>query len=144
MTTAKSGDTVSFHYTGTLSDGSVFDSSEGAEPLGCVLGAGQIINGLDAALIGMGEGEEKTVTIAAEDAYGAHDPDHMQTVPRTQLPEEIPIEIGTQLQARTAEGHVVPLVITAFTDTDVTLDANHALAGKELTFAVRMVEVTPG
>lgn len=143
MTAAKSGDTVQFHYIGTLSDGSVFDSSEGQEPLECTLGTGQIIAGLDAALMGMGEGDEKTLTIPAADAYGAHDPDHMQTVPRSDLPEEIAIEAGTQLQARTRDGQVVPLVIARFTETEVTLDANHPLAGKDLTFAVRIEGVTP-
>jgi peptidylprolyl isomerase len=143
MTTAQTGDRVSFHYTGTLEDGSIFDSSEGRAPLECTLGSGEIIEGLEAALIGMGEGEEKTTTIPAELAYGAHDPLQIQTVARDTLPDDVPVTVGTRLQARTPEGQVIPLVITSFTEADVVLDANHPLAGKDLTFAVRLEHIVP-
>ncbi|MGB0499072.1 MAG: FKBP-type peptidyl-prolyl cis-trans isomerase [Rubricella sp.] len=141
MAKAQAGDTVTFHYTGTLADGSVFDSSEGREPLGCTLGEGQIIPGLDTALQGLEAGEKTTVTIPADEAYGAHDPRQVQEVPRSEIPDEIPLAVGLQLQARTPDGQAVPLVVTAVAEDTVTLDANHPLAGKDLTFAVEMVSV---
>jgi FKBP-type peptidyl-prolyl cis-trans isomerase 2 len=143
MTASKSGDTVAFHYTGTLTDGTVFDSSEGRDPLECTLGTGQIISGLDGALTGLSVGDKHTVTVPAAEAYGAHDPRQVQTVPRSDLPAEIPVAEGLQLQATTPEGQTVPLIVTAVTETEVTLDANHPLAGKDLTFAVEMVSIKP-
>jgi len=141
MTQATSGSTVAFHYTGTLSDGSVFDSSEGRDPLSFTMGQGQIIPGLEAAVDGMSEGEEKTVTVAASDAYGERDPNAMQQIPRDQIPENIPTEIGTQLQMQAPNGQAIPVVVAEADETSVTLDANHPLAGKDLTFAVKIVSV---
>lgn len=141
MTTAQAGDTVQIHYTGTLTDGTQFDSSEGRDPLGFVLGSGQIIAGLDAAIVGMAEGESKTVTIPAEQAYGAIDPNQMQEVPRDSIPAEIPLEVGQRLQAQTEQGGVIVLTVTAVSDATVTLDANHALAGKDLVFAFTVVSI---
>ena len=142
MTTAQAGDLVSIHYTGTLADGTQFDSSEGREPLSFTLGSGQIIAGLDAAITGMDEGAEATVTIPADEAYGTADPARVQTVPRASLPADIPLEVGLRLQAQTPEGGVIALVVTEITEESVTLDANHPLAGKDLTFAFRLVGVT--
>ena len=144
MTQAKAGDTVQIHYTGTLSDGTVFDSSEGRDPLGFTLGSGQIIPGLDAAIDGMAVGEQKTVTIPADQAYGAHNPDAVQAIPRDQIPPEIPVEAGTQLQMQTPDGRAVPVVVEGATDEHVMIDANHPLAGKDLTFAVDIVAVGQG
>ena len=141
MTTAQAGDTVQIHYTGTLTDGTRFDSSEGRDPLGFVLGSGQIIAGLDAAIVGMTEGESKTVTIPPEKAYGPVDPNQMQEVPRDAIPAEIPLEVGQRLQAQTEQGGMIALTVTALSDTTVTLDANHALAGKELTFSFTVVSI---
>jgi len=141
MTPATSGSTVAFHYTGTLPDGSVFDSSEGRDPLSFTMGQGQIIPGLEAAVDGMSEGEEKTVTVAASDAYGERDPNAMQQIPRDQIPENIPTEIGTQLQMQAPNGQAIPVVVAEADETSVTLDANHPLAGKDLTFAVKIVSV---
>jgi len=141
MTQAKAGDTVQIHYTGTLSDGSVFDSSEGRDPLSFTLGSGQIIPGLDAAIDGMATGEQKTVTIPADQAYGAHNPDAVQAIPRAQIPPEIPVTAGTQLQMQTPDGRAVPVVVADATDEHVMIDANHPLAGKDLTFAVEIVKV---
>ena len=141
MTQAKAGDTVQIHYTGTLSDGSVFDSSEGRDPLSFTLGSGQIIPGLDAAIDGMATGEQKTVTIPADQAYGAHNPDAVQAIPRDQIPPEIPVTAGTQLQMQTPDGRAVPVVVADATDEHVMIDANHPLAGKDLTFAVEIVKV---
>jgi peptidylprolyl isomerase len=141
MTQAKAGDTVHFHYTGTLSDGTVFDSSQGREPLSFTLGSGQIIPGLDAAIDGMALGESKTVTIPAAQAYGDHNPDALQAIPRDQIPADIPVDPGTQLQMHTPDGNAMPVVVAAVDENTVTLDANHPLAGKDLTFAVEIVAV---
>lgn len=140
-TTAKPGDTVQMHYTGTLTDGSVFDSSQGRDPLSFTLGAGQIISGLDAAIEGMAVGEEKTVTIPADQAYGARDPNAMQAVPRAQIPDHIPLDPGTVLQMQTPDGQTMPVTVASADDDQVMLDANHPLAGQDLTFAVQLVAV---
>jgi peptidylprolyl isomerase len=141
MTQAKAGNTVHMHYTGTLSDGTVFDSSEGRDPLSFTLGAGQIIPGLDQALHGMTVGEEKTVTIPAEQAYGPHDPQAVQAIPRDQIPPHIPLDPGTVLQMQTPDGQAMPVTVASADDSQVVLDANHPLAGKDLTFAVQVVAV---
>ncbi|MCP9482721.1 peptidylprolyl isomerase [Shimia sp. CNT1-13L.2] len=141
MTVAKSGDKVRIHYTGTLSDGSVFDSSEGREPLEFTLGSGQVIPGFDAGVTGMSVGEKKTVEIPCDQAYGPSHPEAIQDVPREQIPAEIPLEVGLQLQMQAPTGQVVPVTVVKITEEAVTLDANHALAGKDLTFALELVEI---
>jgi FKBP-type peptidyl-prolyl cis-trans isomerase 2 len=141
MTAAKSGDTVRIHYTGTLSDGSVFDSSEGRDPLEFTLGSGQVIPGFDNGVTGMKVGETKTIEIASDDAYGPVHEDARQDVPRAQIPDEIPLEVGIQLQMQSPTGQVVPVTVVAVTDEAVTLDANHPLAGKDLTFALELVSI---
>ena len=141
MTKVKSGDTVRIHYTGTLLDGSTFDSSEGRDPLEFSVGSGQIIPGLDAALPGMEIGEKKTVEIPATEAYGPIDPASRQDVPRAEIPEDIPLEVGTQLQVQTPQGQVLPVTVFQVTEDTVTLDANHALAGKALTFELELVAI---
>lgn len=141
MSDAKTGDTVRIHYTGTLSDGSTFDSSSGREPLEFTLGTGQVIPGFDKAVTGMQVGESKTVEIPAEDAYGQHDPDRQQPFPRDKVPAEIPLEIGTRLQLSTQSGQPITVVVAEVTETEVILDANHPLAGKDLTFELELVEI---
>ena len=141
MTQAKAGDTVHFHYIGTLDDGSVFDSSEGREPLAFTLGAGQIITGLESAIEGMATGEAKTVTIGADDAYGAYDPQARQAIPRDQIPPHIPLDPGTVLQMQTPDGRSMPVSVVEANDEAVVLDANHPLAGQNLTFAVELVAI---
>jgi peptidylprolyl isomerase len=141
MTQVKPGDTVRMHYTGTLADGSTFDSSEGREPLEFEVGSGQIIPGLDAALQGMAVGEKKTVTVPAEMAYGQHDPERVQMIPRSNIPDHIPTEVGTMLHVQTPQGEPMPVQVTAEDEHSVTLDANHPLAGQDLTFAVEVVGI---
>ncbi|MCZ7675450.1 MAG: peptidylprolyl isomerase [Roseovarius sp.] len=141
MTQAKTGDTVRIHYTGTLSDGSTFDSSEGREPLEFTVGSGQIIPGLDAALPGMEVGERKTVEVPADEAYGQPDPDARQSVPRADVPADIPLDIGTRLQVQTPQGQAMPVTVAEVTESEVILDANHPLAGRDLTFAIELVSV---
>jgi len=141
MTQVKTGDTVRIHYTGTLTNGEPFDSSEGREPLEFTVGSGQIIPGLDKAMPGMQVGDKKTVEIPSDEAYGPVNPDATQAVPRDQVPPEIPLEVGLQLQMQAPSGQAVPVVVTEVTETEVTLDANHPLAGKDLVFAVELVEI---
>ncbi len=141
MTQVKTGDTVSIHYTGTLGDGSTFDSSAGREPLEFTVGAGQIIPGLDQAIPGMAVGDTKKVDVPADQAYGQPDPNARQAVPRAEIPADIPLEPGTQLQMQTPNGQVVPVMVAEVTETEVTLDANHPLAGQDLTFDIELVEI---
>jgi len=140
MAQAKSGDTVRVHYTGRLDDGSVFDSSEGREPLEFVLGAQQVIPGFEEAVDGLSPGEARTVDIPADRAYGARREEMVLTVGRDQFPDEIRPEVGQQLQM-SQDGQVAIVTVTGVSDRDVTLDANHPLAGKDLTFDVQLVEI---
>lgn len=142
MTQVKSGDTVRVHYKGTLTDGQTFDSSEGKDPLEFTVGSGQIIPGLDAAVEGMTVGDKKTVEVSVDQAYGQPDPNAQQAVPRTDIPEDIPLDLGTQLQVQTPQGQVMPVTVVEVTDEQVVLDANHPLAGKDLTFAIEVVDIT--
>ena len=103
MAEVKSGDTVQIHYTGTLQDGTTFDSSEGRDPLEFVVGSGQIIPGLDSALPGMAEGDKKVVQVPSEEAYGPVNPEMRQSVPREGIPADIPLDPGTQLQMQTPD-----------------------------------------
>ncbi|WP_425040817.1 FKBP-type peptidyl-prolyl cis-trans isomerase [Primorskyibacter sp. S187A] len=141
MTQAKAGDTVRIHYTGTLDDGTTFDSSDGREPLEFVVGSGQIIPGLDTAIPGMVVGDKKTVQIECADAYGPLNPGARQAVPRSEIPDHIPTEPGTQLQMQGPDGQAIPVMVVDANDTEVVLDANHPLAGKDLTFAIEMMGI---
>ena len=141
MTQVKSGDTVRLHYTGTLADGTTFDSSSGRDPLEFTVGSGQIIPGLDKAIPGMTVGDKKIVEIPAEEAYGPSHPEARQDVPRTEIPAEIPLDLGTQLQVQTPDGQTMPVTVVAVTEETVTLDANHPLAGKDLTFDIELMEI---
>ncbi|MFP7569928.1 FKBP-type peptidyl-prolyl cis-trans isomerase [Marivita sp. S2033] len=141
MTQVKTGDIVSIHYTGTLADGATFDSSDGRDPLEFTVGAGQIIPGLDQAIPGMTVGDKKTVEVAADQAYGQPDPNARQAVPRSEIPADIPLEPGTQLQMQTPNGQTVPVMVADVNETEVTLDANHPLAGKDLTLDIELVEI---
>lgn len=141
MTEAKSGDTVRIHYTGTLTTGEAFDSSEGRDPLEFVVGSGQIIPGLDVAIPGMTVGDKKIVEVPCTQAYGDTNPDALQSVPRAEIPDHIPLDPGTQLQMQTPQGQVVNVTVAEVTEAEVTLDANHPLAGKDLIFAIEMVGI---
>jgi len=141
MTQAKSGDTVRIHYTGKLTDGTQFDSSEGRDPLEFALGAGSIIPGLEEAIIGMAEGDKNTVTIAAENAYGPRHAEAVQTVERTQIPDHVELAVGGQLQAQAPSGQQLLLTVVELTEDSVTLDANHPLAGEDLVFDVELVAI---
>lgn len=141
MTEVTQGDTVRIHYTGKLTDGTVFDSSEGRDPLEFVVGSGQVIKGMDDGLLGMSVGDKKTLEIPSLEAYGPINPDARQAIPREGIPDDIPLEVGTQLQMQTPEGQVLPVTVVEVTEATVTLDANHFLAGKDLVFDIELVSV---
>ena len=141
MSQAKSGDTVKIHYTGTLDDGTEFDSSAGREPLEFSLGGGQVIAGFDKAVDGMAVGENKTVTIPPAEAYGDRHEKLLQQVPISSLPEDMKPEVGMQLQSQSPDGQAMSLVIAEVSEESITVDANHPLAGQALTFAIELVEI---
>jgi len=141
MSEVKSGDTVQIHYTGTLEDGSVFDSSQDRDPLEFKVGSGMIIPGLDVALPGMAVGDKKSVNVPCDDAYGPVNPALRQEVPRDGIPENIPLDIGTTLQMQTPDGQAMPVVVVNVTEEQVLLDANHPLAGKDLVFDIELVAI---
>jgi peptidylprolyl isomerase len=141
MSAAKKGDTVAVHYTGTLGDGTVFDSSKERDPLEFTLGSGQVIPGFDAAVEGLAAGESVKATIPCEQAYGERDDELAIETPREHIPAEVKLEVGRRLQARSAEGQVTRVTVTKVTEESVTLDANHPLAGQDLTFEIELVEI---
>ncbi len=143
MPKVKDGDTVKVHYTGKLTeDGTIFDSSEDREPLEFTLGEGQLIPGFEEAVIGMEEGDDTTVEIASADAYGERREDLELEVAKDDLPDEVDPQVGMQLQMQQQEdGRAIPVQITAVEDDFVKLDANHPLAGKDLTFDIELVEL---
>ena len=138
---AKTGDTVQVHYTGTLNDGSVFDSSLNRDPLEFRLGQGMVIPGFDAAVTGMKIGESKTVTIPAEQAYGEHDENHIFEIGNSQLPPGLNPQPGQQLQMRSGDGQTMIVTVVSVSQEFITVDANHPLAGKDLTFELKLVAI---
>ena len=141
MTQAKLNDKVSVHYTGKLDDGTVFDSSVQREPLEFTVGEGQVIPGFENAVVGMETGDSKTVRIPADEAYGQRRDDMLIEVERDQFPPHIEPEVGQQLQVRQANGQPVVVSVAEVSDDNVTLDANHPLAGKDLTFEIELVHI---
>ncbi|WP_187429429.1 FKBP-type 16 kDa peptidyl-prolyl cis-trans isomerase [Roseobacter fucihabitans] len=141
MTEVKSGDTVGIHYTGTLLDGTKFDSSEGRDPLEFEVGAGHIIPGLEVALPGMKVGDKKTVQVPCDQAYGPINPEMRQAVPREGIPAEVPLDIGTSLNVQTPDGQAMQVMVVALDEATVTIDANHALAGQDLIFDIELMSI---
>lgn len=141
MAQAKKGDSVKVHYTGKLVNGEKFDSSEGREPLEFTVGAGQMIKGFDAAIPGMNIGDKKTINIPAAEAYGEKDPDAIIQFPKENIPEDMKLEPGMQLELSNQQGQPVPVVVVEVKDDVIVLDANHFLAGQELVFDIELVEI---
>lgn len=141
MSQAKPGDTVRIHYTGTLNDGTQFDSSIGRDPLEFAVGGGMVIPGFDSAVQGMAVGESKSFTIEPEAAYGTKQDHLVQEVPRGALPDGLTPEVGMPLQSQSPDGQIMDLVITEVTDDTITVDANHPLADKALTFDIELVAI---
>lgn len=138
---AKRGDTVKVHYTGKLDDGTVFDSSVNQEPLEFTIGTGSIIPGFENAVLGMSPGDSKTEHIPADQAYGPYVEEMVVTVDRQQLPEGIQPEVGQQFQIQQSPDQIIPVIVTDVSDSKVTLDANHPLAGEDLTFDIELVAI---
>lgn len=129
------------HYTGTLTDGTQFDSSVGREPLEFTVGAGQMIKGFDSGVVGMNVGEKKTLNIPAHEAYGERDDQAIIEFPATNVPADMKLEPGMQLTLRNQYGQPVPVVVMEVRADVIVMDANHMLAGKELVFEVELVEI---
>ncbi|NDJ76460.1 MAG: peptidylprolyl isomerase [Chloroflexi bacterium] len=141
MAQAKNGDMVQVHYTGRLDDGRVFDSSQGSDPLEFTLGQGQVIPGFEDAVRGMESGETKTVTIPEADAYGPHRNELLLDVKREEFPDDMQPQVGMQLQLKQLNGESFQAMIVDVGDETVRLDANHPLAGQDLTFEINLVQI---
>jgi len=145
MSQAKNGDAVKIHYTGKLEDGFEFDSSKDKEPIAFVIGKGEVIPGFEKAVEGLAVGDTKTVEIPADQAYGPHRDEMVIKAKRSEMPEGLDLKVGNQLEGRSqseeGEPQSVIFTITGLTDDEVTLDANHPLAGKDLTFDIELVEI---
>lgn len=141
MGEAKQGDTVNVHYTGRLEDGTIFDTSVGSEPLCFTIGKSEVISDFERSVVGMSPGESKTIRIPAEKAYGPHRAEMMLAVERSKLPAGFEPEIGQQLQIRQDDGYLFFVTVAEVSASSVTLDANHPLAGKNLTFDMQLVGI---
>ena len=141
MQQVKNGDTVKVHYHGKLTDGSTFDSSEGRDPLEFTVGSGQVIKGFDDAMVNMEVGEKKTVQIPVDHAYGERNEDMIMEYPKTEFPADMTPEVGMELHMSDNAGNVFPVVIAEVKDESVLLDANHPLAGEDLTFEIELVSI---
>ena len=141
MAQAKNGDTVKIHYTGKLEDGTVFDSSDGRDPLEFTLGEGQVIPGFEEAVLGMTANDSKTMTIPSDNAYGPRREEMVVEVDRDQFPPDVTPEVGQQLQMQRPDGQKMVVAVAEVSESTVKLDANHPLAGKDLTFDINLVEI---
>ncbi len=141
MSIAKDGDTVKVHYTGTLENGEVFDTSKEKEPLKFKLGQGQLIPGFEKAVVGLNVGDTTTINIPSAEAYGEVREDLIINVPKEQLPGDVEPQVGMQLQVNQPDGQPIPVRVTDVTETELQLDANHPLAGENLTFEIELVNV---
>ena len=144
MQQVKSGDTVKVHYHGKLTDGTTFDSSEGREPLEFEVGSGSVIPGFDSGVTGMQVGDKKTINIPVEEAYGQKQEDLFMEFPRDRFPADVKPEVGMQLNMSNGSDQNFPVVIKEVNDDTVILDANHPLAGEDLTFDLELVEIKGG
>jgi FKBP-type peptidyl-prolyl cis-trans isomerase 2 len=142
MNTVKDSNTVKVHYTGKLSNGDVFDTSKDREPLEFTLGQGMLIPGFEKGVIGMSVNESKTISIPCAEGYGEKNPELLQEVPISQLPSDLKPEVGMQLASRLPDGQEFPVLVTEVNENAIVVDANHPLAGEDLTFEVTVVEIT--
>lgn len=136
----KDGDVVKVHYTGSLDNGSVFDSSEGRDPLEFTVGAHQVIPGFENGVIGMNVGETKKIHIPVEDAYGPVRPELTQELPRSIVPDDVKLEVGKEL-ILSARGQPIPVKVKSFDDENIVFDMNHPLAGQALNFELTLVAI---
>ena len=138
----KKGDKIKVDYTGTLEDGTVFDTSEGKQPLEFEAGSGQLIKGFDDAVIGMEKDEEKEIKIEKDQAYGDVNPELLKKIPRDKLPPEQEPKPGMMLAMSTPDGKQIPAKIAEVDDKEITIDLNHPLAGKTLIFKIKVVDIS--
>lgn len=138
---ASIGDSVKVHFTGKVTGGEVFVSSEGKDPVEFELGAGRVLPGLEQAVVGMSPGEEKSVQLEAKDAYGEHRPEQVVEVERARLGGDVELEVGQALKLSTNDGREVRVTVAGFDDSKVKLDANHPMAGKDLTFDIKLISI---
>jgi len=141
MKQAKSGDTVKVHYTGKLNDGTIFDSSEGKDPLQFTIGEGQLLQAFEQGVIGLAEGDKKDVQLNAQQGYGLKQDKLIGKLPLEALPEGLTPEVGMRLQMKTPEDQLVVLKVVEVSDNDITVDANHELAGEDLNFEIELMEI---
>jgi len=141
MVQAQPGNTVKVHYTGRLDDNTVFDSSDGREPLEFTIGQGQVIDGFDQAVLGLEPGQSTTVRIEPENAYGDRRDQLVFVIDRAELPDELNPQMNQRFQMHNEAGQELVVTVAAMSDTDVTFDGNHPLAGQTLTFDIKLVEI---
>ena len=141
MAQAKEGDTVKVHYTGKLEDGEIFDTSQDGDLLEFKIGGGQVIPGFEQGVVGMNEGESKTVEIPSEEAYGPHHQELVIEIEMDQFPEDLDPEVGQQFKMRQPDDRTIIVAVAEITEDSVTLDANHPLAGKDLTFDIQLIKI---
>jgi peptidylprolyl isomerase len=146
MVQAKHGDTVAVNYTGALNDGTVFETSDGSEPLSFRIGGNELIppvplRVVEQTVIGMEAGESRTVRVPAHEAYGLRREEMVAVVDRNRFPEDSILRLGMELDVFQGDGEVYPAIVTDITDSGVTLDANHPLAGKDLVFDIVLIEI---
>lgn len=141
MVQAKVSDKVKVHYTGYLTDGSIFDSSLDREPMEITIGERMVIPAFENGIVGMTVGDTKTINISADDAYGPYREDLVGTIARSQLPTDITPQVGMILQAHAPDGGITLVTVKELSDDDVILDANHPLAGQDLAFEIKLVEI---
>ena len=138
---AKTGDTVRFHFTGTLTDGTTFASSDGQDPLSVTLGDGGLLPDIETALCTMSPGDNASVDITAENAYGPHQSELIYEVGRDKFPPELELEPGLALEATGPDGQPLMITIVELTETIVTVDENHPLAGQDLKFEIELIDI---
>jgi peptidylprolyl isomerase len=141
MDTVERGDTVKIHYTGRLENGMVFDCTTSRSPLIFIIGEGELIPGFEEAVMGMKTGESKKVKVPADKAYGPYHEDLAMVVGHDQLPEDFEPQVGERLEMPHEMGYPIVYTVTKVSDSTVTLDANHILAGKDLIFEIQLVEI---
>ncbi|MGJ8745159.1 FKBP-type peptidyl-prolyl cis-trans isomerase [Polaribacter sp.] len=142
MSQVKENNTIKVNYTGKLTDGQIFDTSEGKEPVEFVLGQGRLIPGFEKGLIDMKLNEKKTITIAKEDAYGDVNENLIQEVAKTQLPQDMEPQVGMGLVSTSPEGQEINLMVVEVKEESIVVDGNHPLAGRDLIFDLEVVEIT--
>jgi len=141
MIRASHNNTVTVKYTGKLADGTIFDASPEDSPLSFIIGREEVVKGFEAAVLGMAQGETKTVIIEPDQAYGESNPALIEEIKRTDLPENLELTEGGQLEVTQNDGSILRVMIDKVTEETVTLDANHPLAGKALTFVIELLEL---